>query len=109
MLPQPDRLGTPVAQTLRLSPVASVPPHARAATLGRVQYGTSSRIHSARWSCTGPVQPLFGSTSFMSSPLNDLAKWAKLRLPTGTYLAQFSVTDDYFAYSTYDAWSGLGA
>ncbi|MGW3688313.1 hypothetical protein [Streptomyces sp. NPDC005125] len=45
----------------------------------------------------------------MSSPLNDLAKWAKLRLPTGTYLAQFSVTDDYFAYSTYDAWSGLGA
>lgn len=51
---------------------------------------------------------LFGSTNFMSAPLNDLAKWAKLRLPTGTYLAQFSVTDDYFAYSTYDAWSGLG-
>ncbi|MFE4919671.1 M4 family metallopeptidase [Streptomyces sp. NPDC056661] len=52
---------------------------------------------------------LFGSTNFVSAPLNDLAKWAKLRLPTGTYLAQFSVTDDYFAYSTYDAWSGLGA
>ncbi|MFE4955583.1 hypothetical protein ACFRCW_16060 [Streptomyces sp. NPDC056653] len=40
----PDRLGTPVAQTLRLSPVASVPPHGGAATLGRVQYGASSRV-----------------------------------------------------------------
>ncbi|MFF2164613.1 M4 family metallopeptidase [Streptomyces sp. NPDC058175] len=51
---------------------------------------------------------LFGSTGFQSAPVDDLTKAAKLRLPTGTYSAQFSVTDDYFAYSTYDAWSGLG-
>lgn len=51
---------------------------------------------------------LFGNTNFMSAPLEDLTKGAKLRYPTGTYGAQFSVNDDYFAYSTYGAWSSLG-
>ncbi|WP_406432641.1 M4 family metallopeptidase [Streptomyces sp. NBC_01589] len=71
-------------------------------SIGDIQL-TSDRIF---WRETSS---LFGSTGFMSAPLNDLTKGAKLRLPSGTYLAQFSVTDDYFAFSTYDAWSGLGA
>ncbi|MGW1029574.1 M4 family metallopeptidase [Streptomyces sp. NPDC002577] len=52
---------------------------------------------------------LIPSTSFVSAPLGDLTKAAKLRYPSSTYLAQFSVTDDYFAYATYDLWGALGS
>ncbi|MFB7013804.1 MULTISPECIES: M4 family metallopeptidase [unclassified Streptomyces] len=59
------------------------------------------------WRETGGF--LIPSTTFMSAPLGDLSKAAKLRYPSSTYVAQFSVNDDYFAYSTYDIWGGLGA
>ncbi|MFD9502764.1 M4 family metallopeptidase [Streptomyces sp. NPDC060035] len=71
-------------------------------SIGDLQF-TSDRIF---WREDGG---LVGNTNFMSAPLDDLTKGAKLRYPTGTYGAQFSVNDDYFAYSTYDGWSALGA
>ncbi|MFE5307244.1 M4 family metallopeptidase [Isoptericola sp. NPDC056605] len=52
---------------------------------------------------------LLPSTSFSSAPLADLSQAAKLRMAGATFLAQFSVTDSYFAYSTYDLWGALGA
>ncbi|MFG2593610.1 hypothetical protein [Streptomyces sp. NPDC048438] len=64
---------------------------------------TSDRIY---WRETGGLLP---STAFMSAPLDDLSQAAKLRYPTGTYVAQFSVNEEYFAYSTYDIWGGLGS
>ncbi|OIJ94579.1 M4 family metallopeptidase [Streptomyces colonosanans] len=72
-------------------------------TLGDIQL-TSDRVF---WREDGGF--LIPSTSFVSAPLGDLSKAAKLRYPTSTYLAQFSVTDDYFAYSTYDLWGALGS
>ncbi|MCL2733416.1 MAG: M4 family metallopeptidase [Actinomycetia bacterium] len=51
---------------------------------------------------------LFGSTTFRSAPLDDLTQAAQVKLPVSTYYGQFSVTDGYFAYSTYDVWAGLG-
>ncbi|MFI7367038.1 M4 family metallopeptidase [Streptomyces sp. NPDC050149] len=70
---------------------------------------TSERVF---WRETGGF--LIPSTTFMSAPLDDLAAAAKLILPSSTYLAQFSVNETYFAYSTYDflgalgSWSGPG-
>lgn len=64
------------------------------------------------WRETGGF--LIPSTHFMSAPLDDLAAAAKLILPSSTYVAQFSVNETYFAYSTYDflgalgSWSGPG-
>ncbi|WP_392673182.1 M4 family metallopeptidase [Streptomyces sp. LN785] len=52
---------------------------------------------------------LVPTANFVSAPLDDLTKAAKLRYPTSTYSAQFSVNDDYFAYSTYDIWGALGS
>lgn len=49
------------------------------------------------------------TTSFVSAPLDDLTKAATLHYPTGTFIAQFSVTDDYFAYASYDFWGALGS
>ncbi|TXS43548.1 peptidase M4 family protein [Streptomyces sp. or43] len=65
---------------------------------------TSERVF---WRETGGF--LIPSTTFMSAPLDDLSTAAKLRLPSGTYMAQFSVNDTYFAYSTYDIWAALGS
>ncbi|MFJ4709053.1 M4 family metallopeptidase [Streptomyces anulatus] len=65
---------------------------------------TSERVF---WRETGGL--LVPSTTFRSAPLDDLAKSEKLSYPRGTYMAQFSVTDEYFAYSTYDFWGALGA
>ncbi|MFE6974836.1 M4 family metallopeptidase [Streptomyces sp. NPDC057682] len=59
------------------------------------------------WRETGGF--LIPSTSFVSAPLGDLSKAAKLRYPSNVYVAQFSVSDEYFAYSTYDLWGALGA
>ncbi|MFJ2089333.1 M4 family metallopeptidase [Streptomyces sp. NPDC087901] len=52
---------------------------------------------------------LIPSTKFVSAPLEDLSTAAKLTYPKSTYVAQFSVNDEYFAYSTYDVWGALGA
>lgn len=65
---------------------------------------TSERVF---WRETGGL--FIPSTTFRSAPLGDLTKAAKPAYPTGTYLAQFSVTDDYFAYTTYDIWGALGS
>lgn len=65
---------------------------------------TSDRVF---WRETGGL--LIPSSTFMSAPFGDLAKPAKLTYPKGTYMAQFSVTDEYFAYSTYDIWGALGS
>ncbi|MFD6278827.1 M4 family metallopeptidase [Streptomyces sp. NPDC060209] len=64
---------------------------------------TSDRIY---WRETGGLVP---GTTFMSAPADDLSEAAKLRTPTGTYGAQFSVTEEYFAYSSYDVWGALGS
>ncbi|MFB4420244.1 M4 family metallopeptidase [Streptomyces sp. QL37] len=64
---------------------------------------TSDRIY---WRETGGLLP---NTNFVSAPADDLSAAAKLRYPTGTYVAQFSVNEKYFAYSTYDLWGGLGS
>ncbi|MFD6179359.1 MULTISPECIES: M4 family metallopeptidase [unclassified Isoptericola] len=52
---------------------------------------------------------LIPSTSLSSAPLADLSKAARIKTASTTYLAQFSVTDSYFAYSSYDLWGALGA
>ncbi|MCX4862997.1 M4 family metallopeptidase [Streptomyces sp. NBC_00257] len=65
---------------------------------------TSDRVF---WRETGGF--LVPSSKFVSAPLDDLSKAATLRYPSSTYLAQFSVNDEYFAYSTYDFWGALGS
>ncbi|MBO1336412.1 M4 family metallopeptidase [Streptomyces sp. VRA16 Mangrove soil] len=52
---------------------------------------------------------LIPSSSFGSAPLGDDSKLKSLVYPGMTYVGQFSVTDEYFAYSTFDFWGGLGA
>lgn len=64
---------------------------------------TSDRVY---WRETGGLLP---NTNFVSAPADDLSKAAKLRTPTGTYLAQFTVSEEYFAYSTYDFWGAMGS
>ncbi|MBW5253383.1 M4 family metallopeptidase [Streptomyces sp. P01-B04] len=65
---------------------------------------TSERVF---WRETGGF--LIPSTTFMSAPLEDLSTAARLSYPKSTYLAQFSVSDEHFAYSTYDIWGALGS
>ncbi|MFH8731484.1 M4 family metallopeptidase [Streptomyces sp. NPDC017964] len=65
---------------------------------------TSDRVF---WRETGGF--LIPGTKFMSAPLGDLSKAAKLSKPSSAYIAQFSVTDDYFAYASYDAWGAIGS
>ncbi|MEU6659701.1 M4 family metallopeptidase [Streptomyces sp. NPDC046821] len=65
---------------------------------------TSGRVF---WRETGGF--LIPSTYFTVAPSDDLSKAAHMRTPQSTYLAQFSATDDYFAYSTYDVWGALGS
>ncbi|WP_329539627.1 hypothetical protein [Streptomyces sp. NBC_01358] len=65
---------------------------------------TSERVF---WRETGGF--LIPSTRFVSAPLDDLSKAAKPSYPTGTYVAQLSVNEEYFAYSTYDLWGALGS
>ncbi|MEV6162567.1 M4 family metallopeptidase [Streptomyces sp. NPDC052052] len=52
---------------------------------------------------------LIPSTSIGSAPSGDLTQMKKLTYPKSLYAAQFSVTDEYFAYSTFDLWGALGA
>ncbi|MEU2022375.1 M4 family metallopeptidase [Streptomyces sp. NPDC016469] len=65
---------------------------------------TSDRVF---WRETGGF--LIPSTSFRSAPLDDLSAAVKPAYPKSTAMAQFSVNDDYFAYSTYDMWGALGS
>ncbi|MEU3225625.1 M4 family metallopeptidase [Streptomyces sp. NPDC006976] len=65
---------------------------------------TSDRVF---WRETGGF--LIPGTSFVSAPLDDLSQAAKLTYPTSTFLAQFSVNEEYFAYSTFDLWGALGS
>ncbi|MFD5002395.1 M4 family metallopeptidase [Streptomyces mutabilis] len=46
--------------------------------------------------------------SFWSAPTGDLSAKKRLGNPGSTYGGQFSVNDEYFAYSTYDAWGAAG-
>ncbi|MGW5198820.1 M4 family metallopeptidase [Streptomyces spiralis] len=52
---------------------------------------------------------LIPSTTIGSAPVNDVTQMANLRSPSSLYAAQFSVNDNYLAYSTYDIWGALGA
>ncbi|MFJ9670946.1 M4 family metallopeptidase [Streptomyces sp. NPDC101221] len=52
---------------------------------------------------------LFPMTNIGSAPVSDLSRMANLKFPTNLALAQFSVTDDYLAYSTYDLWGSMGS
>ncbi|MFE9817651.1 M4 family metallopeptidase [Streptomyces sp. NBC_00236] len=65
---------------------------------------TSDRVF---WRETGGF--LLPSTHFRAAPLDDLSKAVEPAFPKGTAMAQFSVSDDYFAYSTYDVWGALGS
>ncbi|MEV5604142.1 M4 family metallopeptidase [Streptomyces sp. NPDC052299] len=65
---------------------------------------TSDRVF---WRETGGF--LIPSTTFRSAPLDDLSAAVKPAYPQSTAMAQFSVNDDYFAYSTYDLWGALGS
>ncbi|MFF2303371.1 M4 family metallopeptidase [Streptomyces sp. NPDC058128] len=52
---------------------------------------------------------IFRSDSVETAPVADLTRTKKLKAPTSMYIGQFSVTDDYFAYSTTDFWGGFGS
>ncbi|MEU5088995.1 M4 family metallopeptidase [Streptomyces sp. NPDC021356] len=52
---------------------------------------------------------LLPSTTIGSTPVDDVTQMANLRFPSSLYAAQFSVNDNYLAYSTYDLWGALGA
>lgn len=52
---------------------------------------------------------IFRSDSVETAPVADLTQTKKLKAPTSMYIGQFSVTDDYFAYSTTDFWGGFGS
>ncbi|MER7808318.1 M4 family metallopeptidase [Streptomyces sp900116325] len=48
-------------------------------------------------------------TTIGSTPVGDVTKMKNLSFPVSLVFAQFSVTDEYFAYSTYGPWAALGA
>ncbi|MFB7597087.1 M4 family metallopeptidase [Streptomyces sp. NPDC056160] len=52
---------------------------------------------------------LLPSTTIGSTPVDDVTQMANLRFPASLYAAQFSVNDDYLAYSAYDLWGALGS
>ncbi|MFB7372102.1 M4 family metallopeptidase [Streptomyces sp. NPDC056222] len=52
---------------------------------------------------------LFRSDTFWSAPLSDLTQKKRIGTPSTTYGGQFSVSEQYFAYSTYDPTGALGA
>ncbi|MFJ6562378.1 M4 family metallopeptidase [Streptomyces sp. NPDC091412] len=52
---------------------------------------------------------LIPSTTLGSAPVNDVTQMANLRYPSSLYAAQFSVNDNYLAYSTYSIWGALGS
>ncbi|MFE4335626.1 M4 family metallopeptidase [Streptomyces sp. NPDC056831] len=52
---------------------------------------------------------LIPSTTIGSTPAADVTRMKSLTYPKSLYVAQFSVSDEYFAYSTYDFWGALGA
>ncbi|MFF4758328.1 M4 family metallopeptidase [Streptomyces sp. NPDC001292] len=52
---------------------------------------------------------LIPSTTLGSTPVNDVNQMANLRYPSSLYVAQFSVNDNYLAYSTYSIWGALGS
>ncbi|MEU9289842.1 M4 family metallopeptidase [Streptomyces sp. NPDC048275] len=65
---------------------------------------TSDRVY---YRVTGSF--LIPSTTIGSTPVSDVTQMKNLKFPTSLYVAQFSVTDDYLAYSTYDIWGALGS
>ncbi|MET8325604.1 M4 family metallopeptidase [Streptomyces sp. NPDC005181] len=52
---------------------------------------------------------LIPSTKIGSTPAADVTQMKNLSSPKSLYVAQFSVSDEYFAYSTYDIWGALGS
>lgn len=52
---------------------------------------------------------LLRSDTFWSAPLSDLTQKKRIGTPSTTYGGQFSVNEQYFAYSTYDPSGALGA
>lgn len=51
---------------------------------------------------------IFSTSKVGSTPTDDITQMKNLRFPTGIYMAQFSVNDEYLAYSTYTVWAALG-
>ncbi|WP_329547752.1 M4 family metallopeptidase [Streptomyces sp. NBC_01356] len=72
-------------------------------TLSDIQL-TSDRVY---YRVTGSF--LIPSNTIGSTPVSDVTKMANLKFPTSLYMAQFSVNDDYLAYSTYTIWDALGS
>ncbi|MFD8687555.1 M4 family metallopeptidase [Streptomyces sp. NPDC059651] len=89
-------LATGATQTRRIS-------YYRTNTVTDVQI-TSDRVY---WRETGNLL-IFSYSALWSAPLDDLSSAKELKNLPDLYLAQFSVNDDYFAYSTYDFEGGMG-
>ncbi|MFE6753351.1 M4 family metallopeptidase [Streptomyces sp. NPDC057684] len=51
---------------------------------------------------------LVTANAIEAAPVSDLTQSKRLKAPSQLYFGQFSVTDDHFAYSSSDAWGGLG-
>ncbi|MCQ4210074.1 M4 family metallopeptidase [Streptomyces longispororuber] len=69
---------------------------------------TDVQLTSDRIFWRGSQAFLIRSESVETAPVGDLTQTKKLKAPSSTYLGQFSVTDDWFAYSSTDIWGGLG-
>lgn len=52
---------------------------------------------------------LIPNTKVGSTPADDITQMRNLRFPTGLFMAQFTVSDDHLAYSTYGVWAALGS
>ncbi|MFI6880973.1 M4 family metallopeptidase [Streptomyces sp. NPDC050400] len=70
---------------------------------------TDVQLTSDRIFYRGTQAFLITSDTIESAPVSDLGQMKSLKAPSSTYLGQFSVTDDYFAYSSTDLFGGLGA
>ncbi|MFF2652591.1 M4 family metallopeptidase [Streptomyces sp. NPDC058045] len=70
---------------------------------------TDVQLTSDRLFYRGTQYFLISSDSINTAPVSDLGQMKPLKRPSSTYLGQFTVTDDYFAYSSTDVWGGLGA
>ncbi|MFB8268717.1 M4 family metallopeptidase [Streptomyces sp. NPDC055955] len=69
---------------------------------------TDVQLTSDRIFWRGTQAFLIRSDAIESAPVGDLTLTKHLQAPYSMYLGQFSVTDDYFAYTSTDIWGGLG-
>ncbi|MEK0101040.1 M4 family metallopeptidase, partial [Streptomyces sp. A475] len=69
---------------------------------------TDVQLTSDRIFWRGTQAFLIRSDAIESAPVGALTLTKHLQAPYSMYLGQFSVTDDYFAYTSTDIWGGLG-